>query len=47
MGFMDRFTGKGADPGKAARATTPPMQKQTPKYTPKKQVKAKNPKKGK
>lgn len=33
------------DPGKAARATTPPMQPPLPKYAPKKSVRAKNPKK--
>lgn len=41
------FGKKKGDPGKAAKAKTPPMQVQMPKYTPKKQVKAKNPKKGK
>lgn len=43
MGLWDKLTG--GDPGKAAKATTPPLKKQTPKYTPKKQIKAKNPKK--
>lgn len=43
MGLRD-WLSKGVDVGKGARATTPPMQVQKPKYTPKKQVKAKNPK---
>lgn len=43
MGWWDKITG--GDPGKAAKSTTPPGKKQTPKYTAKKQVKAKQPKK--
>lgn len=46
MGIRDWLTRKNTDPGKAARATTPPMQVQAPKYTPKKQVRAVKPKKG-
>jgi len=48
MGFFDSvFRGRSDRGEKAAKAKTPPMQAQNPKYGDKKMVKAKNPKKGK
>lgn len=43
MGLRD-WLSKKPDVGKAAKATTPPMQVQMPKYPPKKSGRAKNPK---
>ena len=45
MGLRDWLNPKNTNPGKAAKAKTPPMQVQAPKYAPKKSVRAINPKK--
>lgn len=45
MGLRDWLSKGQASPGKAAKATTPPMKVQMPKYPAKKSVRAKNPKK--
>jgi hypothetical protein len=46
MGFWDSVRNVITNE-KASKSTTPPMQRQKPKYGDKKIVKAKNPKKGK